>query len=111
MKKDINWKTITTKDLAALIYQHLKNDGIDAVLVVGSCVTIYSKEDCVKDRLASFFYWSNRQGLEQAIMVGLDNKINIKKIREWAMAERQEKKFLQFEEELKKTKSQTKYKH
>jgi hypothetical protein len=27
VKKDINWKTITTKDLAALIYQHLKNDG------------------------------------------------------------------------------------
>ncbi len=31
MKKDINWKTITTKDLAALVYQHLKSDGIDAV--------------------------------------------------------------------------------
>ena len=188
VKKDINWKTITTKDLAALIYQHLKNDGIDAVLVGGSCVTIYSKnkyvsqdldyathsdnieiknslaklgfihrgkyfqhpeceflidfvassvfigeeiikdkdinrmktkygtfkllstEDCVKDRLAGFFYWSDRQSLEQAIIVCLDNKVRIKKIREWAIAERQEKKFLQFETELKKAKSQTKNK-
>lgn len=186
VKKDINWKTITTKDLAALIYQHLKNDGIDAILVGGSCVTIYSKnkyvsqdldyathsdnieikkslaklgfihrgkyfqhpkceflidfvassvfigeeiikdkdlnrmktkygtfkllstEDCVKDRLAGFFYWSDRQSLEQAIMVCLDNKVRVKKIREWAIAERQEKKFLQFEEELKKAKAQTK---
>ncbi|HVW99944.1 MAG TPA: hypothetical protein VHA52_05875 [Candidatus Babeliaceae bacterium] len=180
MKKEIDWKTITTKELAALIYQHLKNDEIDAVLVGGSCVTIYSKnkyvsqdldyashsdtteiknslaklgfihrgkyfqhpeckflvdfvassvfigdeivkdknlnkmktkygafkllsvEDCVKDRLAGFFYWSDRQSLEQAIMVCLDNKVSIKKIHEWAIAEGQEKKFLQFKEELKK---------
>jgi hypothetical protein len=188
VKKDINWKTITTKDLAALVYQHLKNDGIDAILVGGSCVTIYSKnkyvsqdldyathsdnleiknslaklgfihrgkyfqhskceflidfvassvfigeeiikdkdlnrmktkygtfkllstEDCVKDRLAGFFYWSDRQSLEQAIIVCLDNKVRIKKIRDWAITERQEKKFLQFEEELKKARSQTKHK-
>ena len=51
VKKDINWKTITTKDLAALIYQHLKNDGIDAILVGGSCVTIYSKNKYVSQDL------------------------------------------------------------
>jgi Ethanolamine utilization protein EutJ (predicted chaperonin) len=50
-KKDINWKTITTKDLAALIYQHLKNDDIDAILVGGSCVTIYSKNKYVSQDL------------------------------------------------------------
>jgi hypothetical protein len=188
MKKEINWKTIKTKALAGLIYQHLKNDGIDAVLVGGSCVTIYSNnkyvsqdldyathsdtieikkslaklgfvhrgkyfehpeceflidfvassvfigeeiikdkdlnrmqtkygtmkllspEDCVKDRLAGFFYWSDRQSLEQAITVCLNNKVNTKKIHEWAIAERQEKKFLQFKDELKKAKSQTKHK-
>ena len=38
------------------------------------------------------------------------SQVRIKKIREWAIAERQEKKFLQFEEELKKAKSQTKHK-
>jgi hypothetical protein len=183
MKKDVNWKTIKTKALAALIYNHLKNDGIDAILVGGSCVTIYSKnkyvsqdldyachsdnveiknslaklgfvhrgkyfqhpeceflidfvassvfigdeiikdkdlnrmktkygtikllstEDCVKDRLAGFFYWSDRQSLEQAITVCLNNRVNTKKIREWALAEKQEGKFLKFMEELKKAKS------
>jgi hypothetical protein len=72
---------------------------------------LLSTEDCVKDRLAGFFYWSDRQSLEQAIIVCLDNKVSIKKIREWTIAERQQKKFLQFEEELKKAKSQTKHKH
>lgn len=181
MKTTINWKSIKTKELAALIYQQLKKDGIDAVLVGGSCVTIYSNnkyvsgdldyathadnieiknslaklgfvqrgkyfvhpdceflidfvassvaigeeiirdfnkmktkygvfklltvEDCVKDRLASFFHWSDRQGLEQAITVCLDHKIHIKKIHNWAKREHHEKKFLQFEEELKKAKA------
>jgi hypothetical protein len=188
MKRDINWKNVTTKELAALIYQHLKNDNIDVVLVGGSCVTIYSKnkyvsqdldyashadnveiknslaklgfihrgkyfqhpeceflidfvassvfigdeiikekdfkkmktrygtfkllspEDCVKDRLAGFFYWNDRQSLEQAIMVCLENKVGIKKIRKWASAEQQEKKFHQFEEELKKLRTKNKLK-
>jgi hypothetical protein len=183
MTKAINWKTIKTKDLAALVYQQLKKDKIDAVLVGGSCVTIYSNnkyvsqdldyasyadtidiknslvklgfirkgkyfvhpdcdflidfvassvaigeeiihdfnkmktkhgvfklltvEDCVKDRLASFFYWNDRQGLEQAITVCLDHKISIKKIHSWAKRENHEKKFLQFEEALKKAKAHT----
>lgn len=180
MKKNIDWKTIKTKALAGLVYNHLKSDNIDVVLVGGSCVTIYSKnlyvsqdldyachsdhiaikkslaklgfihrgkyfqhpeceflidfvassvfigdeiikdkdfnkmktkygmikllsaEDCVKDRLAGFFHWNDRQSLEQAILVCLNNKINTKKICEWAIAERQEKKVLHFMEELKK---------
>ncbi len=182
MKKTINWKTIDTKELAALIYQHLKKDGIEAVLVGGSCVTIYSHnkyvsqdldyashadtieiknslaklgfinkgkyyqhpdcaflidivassiaigeqiiedfgklktkygtfkllriEDCVKDRLASYFHWGDRQGLEQAIFVCLDHKVNLKKIHAWAKGEGHEKKFQNFTLELKKAKSQ-----
>ncbi len=183
MKTAINWKTINTKELAAMIYQQLKKDGIDAILVGGSCVTIYSSnkyisqdldyashadtieiknslaklgfvkkgkyfvhpdceflidfvassvaigeeiirdfnkmktrhgdfkllmvEDCVKDRLASFFYWNDRQSLEQAVTVCLDHKINMKNIHNWAKRENHEKKFLQFEEELKKAKAHT----
>jgi hypothetical protein len=68
-------------------------------------IKLLSTEDCVKDRLAGFFYWSDRQSLEQAITVCLNNKVNTKKIREWALAEKQEKKFLHFMEELKKAKS------
>jgi len=181
MKSPIKWKTINTKDLAALVYQQLKKDGIDAILVGGSCVTIYSNnkyvsqdldyacyadnveiknslaklgfvqrgkyfahpnceflidfvassvaigeeiirdfnqmktrhgvfklltvEDCVKDRLASFFHWNDRQGLEQALTVCLDHKVRIKNIHKWAKGENHEKKFLHFEGELKKAKA------
>lgn len=180
MKPMINWKTIKTKELAALVYQQLKKDGVEAILVGGSCVTIYSNnkyvsqdldyasyadnveiknslaklsfvqkgkyfahpdceflidfvassvaigeeiirgfnkmktkygvfkllkvEDCLKDRLASFFHWNDRQSLEQALTVCLDHKINIKNIHRWAKRENHEKKFLHFEEELKKAK-------
>jgi hypothetical protein len=42
MKKNVNFKDIDTKDLAGLICQNFKEDGIEAILVGGSCVTIYS---------------------------------------------------------------------
>jgi hypothetical protein len=51
MKNEVNWKTIKTKALAALVYNHLKKDGIDAILVGGSCVTIYSKNKYVSQDL------------------------------------------------------------
>src|SRR5271163_4228562 len=43
--------------------------------------------DCVKDRLAGFYHWDDRQGLNQALDVCMDHKININKIREWSERE------------------------
>lgn len=171
----INWKTIGVKELAGLIGQHLKVDGIEAILVGGSCVTIYSNNryisldldyvchedfhkiaaslkklgfikkgrhfehpdcpflidfvtepvaignevitkfeqmptkygtfkllsptDCVKDRLASFYYWDDRQAFNQALEVYRDHQINIKEIRRWSEIEGFTDKFLFFEKE------------
>lgn len=39
----INWKTISIKDLAALTCTKLNDNDIDAVLVGGACVSIYTK--------------------------------------------------------------------
>ena len=39
----IDWKTISIKDLAALICKKLSDNDIDAVLVGGACVSIYTK--------------------------------------------------------------------
>ncbi len=178
MNEKIDWAHIETKELAGLICQHFKNDGIEAVLVGGSCVTIYSNnryvsqdldyisyqdykeikislekidffergnhfehaecpflidfvkepvaigkeiiknfeemltrygtfkllkaDDCVRDRLASFYYWDDRQGLEQAINVCLDRKIDMEGIQKWSKREGFEKKFLIFVDELTK---------
>ncbi len=34
MKKNVDWEKIDTKELAGLIFQHLKENGIEAVLVL-----------------------------------------------------------------------------
>ena len=39
----MNFTNITLKDLACFVYEILKKEGIDAVLVGGACVSIYSK--------------------------------------------------------------------
>ncbi|MGD0281889.1 MAG: hypothetical protein ABSB95_05960 [Dissulfurispiraceae bacterium] len=38
----IDWKTIDTKELAAIVISTLKEKDIDAVLVGGACINIYS---------------------------------------------------------------------
>jgi len=43
----IGWKNISVKDLAALVCKKLNDKEIDAVLVGGACVTIYTKNQYV----------------------------------------------------------------
>ncbi|HEY2810753.1 MAG TPA: hypothetical protein VGJ00_05140 [Rhabdochlamydiaceae bacterium] len=52
--------------------------------------------DCVKDRLASFFHWNDRQALEQAVMVFQDQKVNLKAVERWSKAENHRDKFEEF---------------
>ena len=54
--------------------------------------------DCVKDRLAAFFHWNDRQSLEQAIMVAKAQRINLADIRRWSKGEGHEEKFRIFEQ-------------
>jgi hypothetical protein len=44
MTKKVDWKKIGIKELAGLVSTTLKNDGIDAVLVGGAVVSIYSND-------------------------------------------------------------------
>ncbi|HEY2810682.1 MAG TPA: hypothetical protein VGJ00_04775 [Rhabdochlamydiaceae bacterium] len=181
--KKFDWKAIETKELAGVISQHLKTDGIEAILVGGACVTIYSNNryvsrdldyvshedlhiiaaslkkigfikkgrhfehpecpffidfvtepvaigneiitkfeqlstkygsfkllkptDCVKDRLASFYYWEDRQSLDQALEICKDHKINMQEIRKWSEREGFKDKLHIFENEVKLYKNST----
>jgi hypothetical protein len=176
----INWEKIGIKDLGGLISETLRQDNIEAVLVGGACVSIYSENkymsydldfityedrktvgkslkklgftekgkyfqhvdcpflielvsppaavgketihhfqliptafgllkllqdiDCVKDRLASFYHWSDKQSLKQAIEVCLDRKINMEELKRWSIEEGFEEKFSLFLHALKRTK-------
>ncbi len=43
--------------------------------------------DCVKDRLAAFFYWNDTMAFEQALLVAREQPIDIADLRRWAKAE------------------------
>lgn len=176
---NIDWQAITVKELAARISTTLKKHGIDAVLVGGACVTIYSRSkylsydldfvshapikeithalkelaftkrdsryfvredcpfflefvappvalgkepvtvfenirtkrgglllltatDCVKDRLAAFYHWNDRQALEQACLVAIAQKVDVREIKKWSAQEGHQEKFSIFSAALKK---------
>lgn len=48
---------------------------------------IISPTDCVKDRLAAYYHWGDRQSLEQAVLVGNDNVIDLDELERWSQAE------------------------
>jgi hypothetical protein len=173
---EVDFSKISIKELGCLIHETLKQNGIDATLVGGACVSIYSENlyesfdldfvtyenlkkvapileklgfklqgrsfvhqdspyfiefvnppvaighelienfaqmktvtgtlqlllptDCVKDRLAKYFYWDDYQGLHQAILVGSKNNIDLVRLKEWAVKEGFAEKFNKFLKEL-----------
>ena len=44
-------------------------------------------EDSVKDRLASFFHWDDREGLEQAISICPNTKLDLDEVKDWAISQ------------------------
>lgn len=48
---------------------------------------LLSPTDCVKDRLAAFYHWKDRQSLHQAILVARDHEIDIAEVRRWSAHE------------------------
>lgn len=56
--------------------------------------------DSVKDRLASYFYWSDEQALEQALLVAENHKIDLKDLKRWAKEEGFLSSFKHFLEQL-----------
>ncbi len=52
--------------------------------------------DCVKDRLAAFYHWDDRQGLEQAVLVAKMNKVSLAEVERWSVVEGKAEEFKQF---------------
>ena len=49
--------------------------------------------DCVKDRLAGYHHWNDRQCLEQALLVAEHNRIDLEEVRRWSEHERKDAEF------------------
>ena len=52
-----------------------------------------SPTDCVKDRLAGFYHWDDRQSLEQALMVTRAQEVDLLEISRWSEREGESGKF------------------
>jgi len=63
---------------------------------------LLSPTDCVKDRLAAFFYWNDNIAFEQALLVTKTQPVDIADIRRWARMEGEADKLATFEEALAK---------
>lgn len=49
--------------------------------------------DSVKDRLAAYYHWNDKQALQQAIWVAENQTINLREIRRWSYAESHPEKY------------------
>ncbi|MBN1594304.1 hypothetical protein JW933_00110 [candidate division FCPU426 bacterium] len=173
----MDWSKDGIREVAAKVCGHLKSRGIQATLVGGACVAIYSKNkyvsqnidfvtfealpavakalgeigftaqskrhfarpdcrfyleflnppvaiggqgvaeykilnsrhgkirlltptDCVKDRLASFYYWDDPQAFQQALWVAKSNAIDLPAVEKWSKEERQLVKYKKFRHAL-----------
>ena len=51
---------------------------------------------CVMDRLAAFYFWKDRQALDQAIAVARAHPIDLDAVRRWSQVEGQDAAFDEF---------------
>ncbi len=55
-----------------------------------------SPTDCVKDRLAAYYHWGDRECLEQALLVATDSEVDFAEIERWSRQEGYEENFSDF---------------
>jgi hypothetical protein len=73
---------------------------IDVLEYETGLLRIISPTDCVKDRLAAYYHWDDRQSLEQAILVLRTNSIDLSEISEWSEEEGKLEDFKKLEQLL-----------
>ena len=56
--------------------------------------------DCVKDRLAAFYHWNDRQGLDQAVWVCLAQPVKLSDVKKWSQHEGKLAEYFEFEKAL-----------
>lgn len=66
----------------------------------GQILYVISRTDSVRDRLAGFFHWNDRNSLRIALLVAKSGPIDLERIRNWSARERAAEKFAEFERML-----------
>ncbi len=66
---------------------------------VGSLKLLSPTSSCM-DRLAAYFHWNDRQGLDQAVMIAKKHPIQLDRIEKWSQREGSHAKFKEFADRL-----------
>jgi hypothetical protein len=64
-----------------------------------------SRTDCIRDRLAAFYHWHDRQSLHAAVLVAATGRPRMKVIEEWSHREGASIGFEEFKKELSRRKA------
>jgi len=56
--------------------------------------------DCIKDRLAAYYYWDDLQSLEQAVWVARENDCNLEDVKAWSESEGEIERYHHFLKKL-----------
>lgn len=59
-------------------------------------LTLLTPTDCIKDRLAAFYHWKDRQALQQAVWVARQHAFDRDDVRTWSAREGMADKFAEF---------------
>lgn len=57
---------------------------------------VVSRTDCVRDRLAGYYFWNDRSNLQTAVLVAKSGPVNFDTIRDWSRREGASEKFGEF---------------
>lgn len=66
-------------------------------------LTQISPTDCIKDRLAAFCHWGDRQALAQAVLVAAHQPFDMEDVARWSKAEGHARAFRAFRDSLPST--------
>ncbi|MGB0452743.1 MAG: hypothetical protein ACPGJV_03440 [Bacteriovoracaceae bacterium] len=65
-------------------------------MVDGSIIKILSPTDSIKDRLASYIYFKDREGMDQAVLIAKSQPFNRSSVKRWCQGERREDVYKDF---------------
>jgi len=63
---------------------------------------LISPTDCLKDRLAAYYHWGDRQCLEQAVLVAAETEVDLTELERWSKEEGKLEQFLPIKMRLEK---------
>lgn len=66
----------------------------------GLSLRLLSPTDCIKDRLAAYYHWGDRQALAQAVLVAAHQRFDMEEVTRWSRAEGHARAFRTFRDSL-----------